>query len=136
MGGLFGESDESDDDLFSAVKSKKSTQSELALKLTTRVAASDDLFLNDPLGASTKLQSKPKPVTIKKALPSDDLFTDPLPPPQLQDTKLTCKSTKRVTKQVEKNDDDDLFSDPIFGENEGSDDDLFAAPKKQPVSHK
>lgn len=128
MGSLYGGSDESDIDLFSAPKSKKFTEPDQASKLSTRVAVSDDLFLNDPLGASYKLQSKAKPVTTKKALPSDDLFADPSLPPQLQGTKPTMKTA------AANDDDDDLFSDPIFCKSRVSDDDLFAVPKKQPVS--
>ena len=111
-GGLFGGSDESDDDLFAAPKPKKSAQPKPASK-STKAPVSDDLFSDEPFGVSTKSQSKAKPAT-KQAPPSDDLFTDPLatsPPPP--DTKP--KSTKKAAKPVVEDTDDDLFSDPLGG---------------------
>ena len=122
-GGLFGESDGSDDDLFSAPKPTKSTQPKAASKRSaTKVGASDDLFSDDPFGATTKSQTKAKPATVKQAPPppSDDLFTDPLatsPPPPSQDVKPkpTKKTAKPVERERDDDDDGDLFSDPLGG---------------------
>ena len=85
----------------------------------------DDLF-SDPLfcesGDSDDLFAAPKKPPVRNSLATSS-------PSQLQDTKPI--STKRATKPMEKND-DDLFSDPLFGES-GDSDDLFAAPKEQSV---
>ena len=141
--GLFGGSDESDDDLFSAPKPKKSAQPKPASK------PSDDLFSDDPFEATTKSQTKTKSASSSKQArppPSDDLFTDPLatslssssssqPKPQDVKSKAQKKATKPVERGRDVDGDDDLFSDPLGGGSlqptkskavKPADDDLFS----------
>ena len=103
--GLFGGSDESEDDLFSAPKPKKSSQPKPTSKPATK--AVDELFSDDPLEGSTLSQPKPKPAS-KQVKHSDDLLDDPLAGPLSQNTKP--KSVTKVAKPS-----DDLFSDPLAG---------------------
>ena len=114
-GGLFGGSDDSEDDLFSDPKPKKPSQPKTTAKSARQT---DDLFSDDPFESSTSSVSKAKPktVTTKQKETSDDLFSDPLAStPPVKAAAPATKPKQPTTSARPPANDDDLFSDPLSG---------------------